>query len=78
MRKQTSSPGEGESGSKEEGDFKLSDFCSKLYLKAPQVPLYGASPHNMFEEVGGQSFLALCDREVSGETLSTPFIGAAP
>lgn len=53
MRKQTSPPEEGESGSKEEGDFKLLDFSSKQYLKAPHVPLYGASSHNIFEEVGG-------------------------
>lgn len=65
MRKQASSPEEGECGCKEEGDFKLSDFCSKQYLKAPQVPLYGASSHNLFKEVGGQSFLALCDHKVS-------------
>lgn len=81
MRKQTSSPEEGDCGSKEEGDFKLLDFCSKQYLKAPQVPLDGTSSHNIFKEVGGQRFLALCDHKVSlkaGKMLSTHFIGARP
>lgn len=65
MRKQTLSPEEGESGSKEEGDFKLLDFCSKQYLKAPQVPLHGTLTHTiMFKEVRGQSFLALYDHNV--------------
>lgn len=41
MRKETLE--EGDSGSKEEGDSKLLDFCSEQYLKAPQVPLYGTS-----------------------------------